>query len=523
MNRKHTITIALLALFGGSAQGQFPFATLHYQADPSTYFLNGLHLELRADGRPLLLASGDTIHLSGLDTTGAITWTSALAQPPGYALQLTDLLPLDDGTLAACGYIYQPAPELGLYLHLDTLGNVLSARTYSLNFNTRFFALAANADGSVRLTGYQQQSFPPDYFGVVVDVDTNGDLLGASTFAIGQVATLPTGIIRTADGGHVITGGSWTLNNGLVQYKTAHIAKLDSTGQVQWARRVLATGQRTYPQGVVQSAHGDLVYWVRAEFQQGSKAVMLTLDLNGNVIRTVQLDPDVPSNGYLDGYGLSLQGDSTLVLSGFTNITSDMFTLRIDTALTAPQLLLHDRTPGEWTEDQVALSDGNILQASYAASPLTGNCVLVRGLAADGTSNCSNTPCAVALSTPTLLSNPTLVQNAASPTVADATSLFQPASIILLNMPACLGTGTSDVGPSAKVHLMPNPASQEVRISANDLRQVQILDATGRLIVDRGTHATDLCAIGLDGLPNGLFMVRVRTGTGWSTHHLVKD
>ncbi len=523
MTTKHTLASALLVLFGGSAQGQLPFATLHYQADPSTYSLNGLHLELRADGRPLLLASGDTIHLNGLDTTGTIQWTSALAQPPGYALQLTDLLPLDDGTLAACGFIYQPAPELGLYLHLDTLGNVLSARTYSLNFNTRFFALAANANGSVRITGYQQPSFPADYYGVVVDVNTSGDLLGASTFTIGQVATLPTDLIPTADGGHVIIGESWTLNNGLVLFKTAHIAKLDSTGQIEWARRLFAANQHTFPQGVVQLAHGDLVYVVRAQFPQGSKAVMVTLDLNGNEIHVTQVDPDTPSDGYLDSYGLTLQGESMLVLSGFTNIISDMFTLRIDTALTTPQLLLHDRTPGEWIEDQVVLADGNILQASYAASPLTGNCILMRGLAPDGTSNCPNRPCTVTQSTPNLFNNPILVQNLASPIVADATALFPSASITLLNMPACLGTGTAAITPVTTVGLMPNPASREVCITAEDLRQVQVLDAMGRLLADRHLHASDTCVLDLEGLLSGLLVVRVRTGSGWSAHRLVKD
>jgi hypothetical protein len=32
-----------------------------------------------------------------------------------------------------------------------------------------------------------------------------------------------------------------------------------------------------------------------------------------------------------------------------------------------------------------------------------------------------------------------------------------------------------------------------------------------------------MCTIGLEDLPNGLLVVRVRTGTGWSTHRLVKD
>jgi hypothetical protein len=520
---ERTITLALLAMAGVSAQAQFPFATLHYQADASPYFLNGLHLELRADGHPFLLASGDTIHFSGLDTTGAIQWTSALAQPAGQALMLTDLLPLEDGTFAACGYSYQPAPELGLYLHLDAQGNVLSARTYSLSFNTRFFGLAPHANGNVRIIGYQQQAFPVDHFGIVLDVEPDGDLLSASSFSIAQVATLPTDVIPTADGGHAVIGGSWTVVSGQIQFKSAHIAKLDSAGQMQWARRFVAAGRRTYPQGVVRTAHGDLVYCMRAEFQQGNKAVLVTLDTNGNEVGVVQLDPDPPSNGYLDTYALMLQGDSAIVLSGLANGGADAFTLHSDTALNVQTMMLHDRVPGEWTEDAVIFDDGRILEASYATSPVSGNCILLRGRAPDGSSGCPSNACTVSQSTPTLLTNSLFTQNLASPIVADVTALFPTNTISLLSMPTCLSTGVRSITGDRNIQLLPNPASKEVRITGADLRQVQVLDATGRLLVDRRTHATDMCTIGLEDLPNSLLVVRVRTGTGWSTHRLVKD
>jgi hypothetical protein len=523
MFMKHTFGAVLIALTAIPAQGQFPFATLHYQTDQSPYFLNGLHLELRADGHPFLLASGDTIHFSGLDTTGSILWTSALAQPSGFALMLTDLLPLDDGTFAACGYIYQPAPELGLYLHLDAQGNVLSARTYSLSFNTRFFGLAPHANGNVRITGYQQQAFPPDHFGIVLDVEPDGDHLSASSFSIAQVATLPTDLIPTADGGHAVIGGSWTVVSGQIQFKSAHIAKLDSTGQVLWARRFVAAGRRTYPQGVVRTAQGDLVYCMRAEFQQGNKAVLVTLDTNGNEVRVVQLDPDAPSNGYLDTYALMLKGDSALVLSGLANGGADAFTLRSDTIVDFPTLMLHDRVPGEWTEDAVIFDDGRILEASYATSPVSGNCILLRGRAPDGSSGCPSTACTVSQSTPTLSTNSLFTQNAVSPIVTDVTTLFPSSTISLLSMPTCLSTGVMSIAPAGNIQLMPNPASKEVRINGADLRQVQVLDATGRVIVDRHLHTNGTCVIDLDGLPLGLLVVRVRTGTDWSVHRLVKD
>lgn len=145
----------------------------------------------------------------------------------------------------------------------------------------------------------------------------------------------------------------------------------------------------------------------------------------------MQLDPDAPSDGFLDGYGLSVQGDSALVLSGFTNVIDTMFTHRFDTALTSLQLPLHDRTPGEWIEEQVILSNGNIPQASFAASPLTRNYLLIRGLVSDGTSNCSNSPCTVSLSTTDLVPDLTLAQNPAIPIVSVATTLFPTASITL--------------------------------------------------------------------------------------------
>ena len=64
---------------------------------------------------------------------------------------------------------------------------------------------------------------------------------------------------------------------------------------------------------------------------------------------------------------------------------------------------------------------------------------------------------------------------------------------------------------------------EEVLVTASDLRQVQVLDATGRLVVDRHVQGTDRTLIGLEDLPSGLLVVRVRTEAEWSVHRLVKD
>lgn len=519
--RSGTLLFLLISL---SLHAQFPFSELYYQGDPSPYTLNGQRFALRADGRPVLMCSGDTLHFNGLGTDGQVEWTSAIAKPMGYELVLSDVLPFNDGTLAACGFIYQPAPEVGLYLHVDTLGNVLSAKTYHLDFNTRLFAMAANADGSVRMTGYRQTALPPDYTGVVLDVDTGGNVLSTSLISIGGHSTLPNALIGTMDGGHVMIGESWLLNSsGLVLYKTAHIAKLDSAGHVQWARREQASSLRTYPQGVVQAGNGDIVYAMRAESQQGDKLILVTYGPGGNVVHQVRIDPEAPSNGYLAAAACSLQGDSILVLSGFTNLVSDMFTLRIDTGLNNPELLLRDPVPGEWIGDQVILPDGSILQAASAASPNSGTCVMINGLTPDGLSVCTNTPCAVGLGTPELLTTPTFVQNPASPTVVDVSDLFQAATITLLNMPACLSTGSIGSGPRPSVQLAPNPAQDGLRISAAAIGQVTLLDAMGRVVVTRTFQGQSSVDLDLRGLIPGLYLARIQCAEGSIVRQVIKE
>lgn len=286
---------------------QLPSATLYSQANPATslYWLAGFQLAERPDGGYLVLVStSDTVLMSGLDAQGDLQWTHAFTVPAGNNTVLQDMVTLTDGTWAACGY----TGSSGLYLHGDTSGNVLSARSYTSGFDSRFFGMALRNDGGPRLVGYRQTFGVMD--AIVVDVDVNGDLLSASQCALGNVTTWPYDLLATPDGGHMMVGASRLLNgNGQLQYVYGHVARFDTAGTLLWSRRLQVNGERTYMERALVNGDGSVTCWVTAGLT-ANIPVLVRFDAEGNLVSSVQLNLAAPASASLTSGAFTALGDT---------------------------------------------------------------------------------------------------------------------------------------------------------------------------------------------------------------------
>jgi hypothetical protein len=72
-------------------------------------------------------------------------------------------------------------------------------------------------------------------------------------------------------------------------------------------------------------------------------------------------------------------------------------------------------------------------------------------------------------------------------------------------------------------YLMPNPAKEEVAVmSSFKVRSVELYASDGKLLKEQEVNALGTC-LSLEGLPAGVYFVRVRTSAGVTTKRLVVE
>ncbi len=74
--------------------------------------------------------------------------------------------------------------------------------------------------------------------------------------------------------------------------------------------------------------------------------------------------------------------------------------------------------------------------------------------------------------------------------------------------------------PAPELTLAPNPATAECRVTAEGLRQVDLLDMTGRILSSQKTSQSD-ATLDLRQMPQGIYLVRVLTSGGVAVRKLV--
>ncbi|MCP4440929.1 MAG: hypothetical protein GY810_18565 [Aureispira sp.] len=121
--------------------------------------------------------------------------------------------------------------------------------------------------------------------GYIIKTDSNGDTIWTKSYnRSGSFIDVFLDIEQTSDGGYLAAGTAFDSTSS----KT-HVIKLNSTGQLQWAKSYDAGDG--YGVGIIQSTNGDYLFY-------GHNAAIKT-DVNGDTLwtRTInQLTPSVPPN-----------------------------------------------------------------------------------------------------------------------------------------------------------------------------------------------------------------------------------
>lgn len=116
-------------------------------------------------------------------------------------------------------------------------------------------------------------------------------------------------------------------------------------------------------------------------------------------------------------------------------------------------------------------------------------------------------------------------------TLQSYTANFNGSYAVIVSLNGCTDTsdcisvtsiGINDISANNGVLLYPNPANNQVNVTAQNMKQVMIYDATGRLVTNQ-VATTDMQTIDISVLPAGLYHVRVVTETGNSVLPLMKQ
>jgi hypothetical protein len=224
-------------------------------------------------------------------------------------------------------------------LMVDSSGNIQSQTQYSYGIGPQSTALniiKATADGGAIFAGQPQAGCPTlnlSACGAIVKVDPTGkvqwarDLLFA-TSATGYTSTTtwPFDIEQTTDGGFVLVGYALAPN----EYYNPWIAKLSSTGQLQWAH-VFVDAKSGYSAAysVRQTADGgymvggEVSYTVTPSYTD-SEITVFKLDSTGTLVW--QHNYSAGTEAYLQSLALTSDGGAIVLATVDTQKTPTSYT-----------------------------------------------------------------------------------------------------------------------------------------------------------------------------------------------------
>ena len=253
----------------------------------------------------------------------------------------------------------------GIYVvKLDGLGNVQWAKTIALGSSADVGSATQSSDGGFVVVGRIWGPEIPNvdnYDMFVVKLDSSGNVQWAKTIG-GNDWDAAGSIMQTSDGGFIVGGraSSFAVDDG-----SMFILKLDSSGNVKWAKTI---GGGAYATSIIQSSDGG---YAVAGFGYGAGRIdfyVVKLDSSGNVqwARTI--------GGYHEDGPFSIiqTTDGGYVVAGYTESfgagDEDIYVVKLDSSGNV-----------EWTKtiggsgDDVA---GSIIQSSdggYIVAGFTEN------------------------------------------------------------------------------------------------------------------------------------------------------
>ncbi|MBK9076660.1 MAG: hypothetical protein IPL77_17130 [Flavobacteriales bacterium] len=506
-------TYALAAL----ALAQAPWTKLYWSAE---YLAVTIPVQVaEANNGDLVLFSRvsdfpeERLRFIRLDADGALL--SAVDVIPPSIVFPYSLVELADGRWMVGGTGIGISNE-GFTMVLDPMGDLLSVRELPPGAFGNVMALLPLADTTALASFWMYPAAEMQACFAVVHPDNLQ--LTANTLMVPGRNTDIRASSRCADGGAYTAGWTWAGDPGT----DMHLTRTDSTGAVQWMRRIMPGGHSISVAGIAEMPDGGaLLGGDHAPVPGEGHPFIMRTDATGTPLWAHYLVDTLPPSFMWDIQSAVLLNPDTFLLTGVSGIWTGI-RVAVDTNGT---VLFADISTDLGYTEVLSAANGDVLTGVIAPSPFgSGSAQGVLRTGADlATGNCDPVP--VGLVPMPITST---VDTAYTTTVLnyfwqDVTSLYTQVTPVLTTSDACLPTQAATISSTSGVRVWPVPARHHCIVEAPGLRQVQIHDRLGR-----GLHTVSLAnaqryEVQLDGLPTGIYHLRILSDAGWSGHAMVKE
>jgi hypothetical protein len=272
-------------------------------------------------------AGSDDIYLVKLDSSGNVVWTKTIGG--SYEDFAWSIIQSSDGGYVVAGYTGSFGSGGDIFVvKLDSSGNVVWAKTIGGNDSESAFSIIQSSDGGYVVAGGVEISRTYDFDMYITKLDSSGNVQWAKTIG-GSSGDEANSIIQSSDGGYVVAGNTRSFGAGDVDI---FIVKLDGSGNVVWAKTIGGSNEDV-ARSIIRSSDGGYVVagWTESFGAGGSDIYVVKLDSSGNIVWTKAI-----GGSDKDEAGSIIQSsDGGYIVAGHTRsfgLGGDIFVLKLDSS-----------------------------------------------------------------------------------------------------------------------------------------------------------------------------------------------
>jgi hypothetical protein len=221
------------------------------------------------------------IYVVKLDSSGNVVWTKTIGGSY-YDWANSIIQSSDGGYVVAGGTTSFGAGSADFYVvKLDSSGNVQWTKTIGGSNDDEARSIIQSSDGGYVVAGKTWSFGAGSADMYVVKLDSAGNVIWTKTIG-GSNDDEAGSIIQSSDGGYIVAGWTWSFGAGGNDF---FVVKLDSSGNVVWAKTIGGIGDDAWGDSIIQSSDGG--YVVAGGTQSfgagGDDFYVVKMDANGNV------------------------------------------------------------------------------------------------------------------------------------------------------------------------------------------------------------------------------------------------
>jgi len=300
-----------------------------------------------------------------------------------------------DGGYAVCGWTYSAGtPNRAIWLiKTNSAGTMLWNKTFGGSDSDYGYGIVQSRDGGLVLTGAVASSpTAGDRDVVLIKTDANGNRLFYKTYG-GVKSDYGQDVVETSEGGFFITGWTWSFGAG---DKDVYIVKTNAQGDKAWDKTFGGpyadhgfSGRQTTDGGYV--IVGDTSNTSASDCEQ---IYVVKTDTTGSLIWNTSMGGpkcDI-------GYSIKQTSDGGYIIAGETHScgagSGDLYLVKLgsspSTPAKSPSSLTCTVSPSKVKANSAFQIKGKLTSADKAATPLTGQTIVVQKYSGNSWTNVTN-------------------------------------------------------------------------------------------------------------------------------------